>query len=472
VEVTYLFETSIRTSYKTFSQSDASVIIIKHLSDKIKCLSSNTSNAIPYFTIPLDFLVNLVAIMKYVITCVIIVFNYCCYGQTYSLNYFVEQAQQNSPLIKDYNNQVLSFRLDSLILRASLKTQVNFISSNSYAPSIAGFGYDYAITNGTNISAVVQANRNFITRNNAAAQFAAIGLQSRSLYDTIKLTQQDLKRAVTEQYITAYGDLVAMEFSREIYNLMKKEEDVLKRLTQASVYKQVDYLSFYTTMQQQQFGYLQAQIQYNTDYLTLNYLAGIVDTTIQQIERPGLNDTMQFDFYNSVFYQRFTTDSLRLATEKALINYQYKPRIGAYTDAGYVSSLYETPYKNVGVSFGLSLTVPIYDGHQKQYRLSQVDIQERTRLNNREFYVNQYKQQIAQLNQQLHSTDLLVQTINEQIKYINTLLTANAKLLQTGDIRVSDYVLAITNYMNARNLLNQNYINRLRIVNQINYWNR
>ncbi len=81
-------------------------------------------------------------------------------------------------------------------------------------------------------------------------------------------------------------------------------------------------------------------------------------------------------------------------------------------------------------------------------------------------------QQIAQLNQQLHASDLLVKTINEQIKYVKTLISANARLLQTGDIRISDYVLAITNYINARNLLNLNYINRLRIVNQINYWNR
>jgi len=411
--------------------------------------------------------------MKYFLTAVIVFISILSYGQIHTLDFFIEQAQQNSPLIKEYNNQILSFKIDSLILKAQLKKpQVNFISSNSYAPVVGGFGYDAAVTNGANISAIVQANRNFVTRNNAALQFSAIALQSRALGDTIKISQQDLKRAVTEQYITAYGDLVTMDFNEEIYNLMKKEEDALKKLTQASVYKQVDYLAFYTTMQQQQFAFLQSQIQYNTEYLALNYLAGIVDTTIDRIDRPNINDTTQFNFYNSVFYQRFTTDSLRIATEKALINYQYKPHIGAYTDAGYISSLAETPYKNLGFSFGLSLNIPIYDGHQKQYKLSQFDIQERTRLNNRSFFENQYKQQVAQLNQQLHATDLLVKTINEQIKYINTLLTANAKLLQTGDIRVSDYVLAITNYMNAKNMLTQNYINRLRIVNQINYWNR
>lgn len=410
--------------------------------------------------------------MKLFLIAFLVVVSSCCFAQQHSLDFFVEQAQRNSPLLKDYQNQVLSARLDSLLYRASLRTQVNFISSNSYAPVIHGFGYDDAISNGANVSALLQANRNFFTANNIANQVNAIRLQSRALTDTIQISQQDIKRAVTEQYILAYGDQVTLDFNQEILRLLEKEEQALKKLTQASVYKQVDYLAFYTTLQQQQFTYLQSQIQYNADYLTLNYLAGIVDTVVQRIEKPNLNDSMQFDFYHSVFYKRFTTDSLRLETEKSMINYAYKPRLGAYTDVGYVSSLTRYAYRNAGVSFGVSLAIPIYDGHQKQLRLRQVDLRENTRLANKEYFVNQYKQQIAQLNQQLHASDLLVKTINEQIKYVNTLIDANARLLETGDIRISDYVLAITNYINARNLLNQNYINRLRIVNQINYWNR
>ena len=392
--------------------------------------------------------------------------------QTRSLNYFVEQARTTSPYINEFNNQVLSYRLDSLIFRSALRTQVNFISSNSYAPVIKGFGYDNAITNGANISGVVQASRNFFTKNNVTAELNVIRLQSQALFDTINITGQELIRTITEQYITAYGNQVALDFNREIYDLLKKEEKVLKTLTQKSVYKQTDYLAFYVTMQQQQFTFLQSQIQYNADYLTLNYLAGVVDTAISRVERPLISDSLQIDFVNSIFYKRFITDSLRLEAEKRLIDFQYKPRLGAYTDAGYNSSLLTTPYKNFGVSFGVILNVPIYDGHQKQYKYNKIDLLEKTRLNKKTFYINQYRQQIAQLNQQLKSTDLLVNTINAQIKYINTLLSANAKLLETGDIKISDYVLAITNYINARNLLNQNYINRLRIVNQIRYWNR
>ena len=35
-----------------------------------------------------------------------------------------------------------------------------------------------------------------------------------------------------------------------------------------------------------------------------------------------------------------------------------------------------------------------------------------------------------------------------------------------------DYVTAINNYLSAQNLLTLNNIARLKIVNQINYWNQ
>jgi outer membrane protein TolC len=406
---------------------------------------------------------------------VLVILILCCSftaARSQGLGYFIEQARNNSPLLKDYRNQVLSNRLDSAILRASLRTQVNFLSANSYAPVIKGWGYDEAISNIANISAIVQANRNFVTRNNLAAQLMSIALAGRALNDTLRLTEKDIARTIAEQYITTYGDLTSVDYNREIYDLLKKEDTVLKKLTQQSVFKQTDYLNFYVTLQQQELAYLQAEMQYNTDYLTLNYLAGIVDTAVQRIEEPLMTDTLPFDFFSSVFYQRFTTDSLRIDVQKKILEYQYKPKIGAYADAGYNSTLQVDPYKNFGFSVGVSLTIPIYDGHQKKMKLAQIDLQERTRQSNKEFYTNQYIQQVSLLKQQLNAIERLVQKIQQQIRYAHTLITANAKLLETGDITMKDYVLSINNYLSARNLLIQNNISRLRILNQINYWNR
>ena len=410
--------------------------------------------------------------MKHCITILLFLSCIQLQAQKRSLDFYITQAKQNSPLLTGYRNQIVANRLDSLLLLASLKPQVNFISNNNYAPVINGWGYDEAVTNGANISALVQAQKNFITPGYLAAQHRSISLQSRALLDTIKLSEQDLIRTIAEQYITAYGDMLTMDYSKDIYDLLKKEEEALKKLTQSSVYKQTDYLAFYVTMQQQELTYLQAQIQYNADYLTLNYLAGIVDTTTGRLEEPVLSDSLPHDLYGSVFYQRYMTDSLRIANEHLLIDYSYKPKIGIYADAGYMSSLAYTPYKNVGFSVGLNVTVPIYDGRQKALKHRKLDMEERTRLANKNFFLNQYQQQTAMLYRQLNATNTIVEKIKQQIDYTNTLIKADIKLLETGDIKLTDLIMAVNNYFNAQNLLRQNSVNKLRIINQINYWNR
>jgi hypothetical protein len=409
--------------------------------------------------------------MKLLITLIVFVFPLLTSAQVRDLDYFISQARQTSPVLRDYEGQIQAASIDSQLLRASQQTQVNFLSTNSYAPVVRGWGYDPAITNIANVTAIVQANRNFLTRGNVATQFQSIALQRRALLDTMAISRNDIARTISDQYITAYGDLLAMDFNKEVYDLMKKEELALKKLTEASVYKQTDYLNFYVTMQQQELIYLQAEMLYRSDFLTLNYLAGIVDTTIIRIERPSLSDSLSTGFFQSVFYNRFITDSLRIANERSLIAFEYQPKLGAYTDAGYNSSLQFQPYRNFGFSLGVSLSIPIYDGRQKQMKYAKADIRERTRQANRDYFINQYRQQVAQLQQQLAATDLMVGRINKQIVFAHALIEANGKLLQTGDITMKDYVTAINNYLVAQNLLTQNSISRLRIVSQINYWN-
>ena len=155
-----------------------------------------------------------------------------------------------------------------------------------------------------------------------------------------------------------------------------------------------------------------------------------------------------------------------------LVELTYRPKINAYADAGYNSSLVYRPYKNFGTSIGLNLTIPIYDGRQKKLQYSKIDIQERTRVYKRDFFIQQHNQQMLQLMQQLNATDRLIDQINKQIKYTETLITVNEKLLATGDIRLTDFILSLNNYFNAKNLVTQNYISRLKIINQLNYWSR
>jgi outer membrane protein TolC len=190
------------------------------------------------------------------------------------------------------------------------------------------------------------------------------------------------------------------------------------------------------------------------------------------LQDPQIHLSRVPDYTNSVFFYQYHIDSLKLENQKTLIALSYRPRLNVFADAGFNSTLAYRAYKNFGTSFGINISVPIYDGRQKKLQFSKIAISERTRINNRDFFFRQYQQQLAQLTQQLNATENLIELINKQVKYTETLISVNGKLLETGDIKLTDYVMALNNYFNAKNLLNQNYISHLNILNQLNYWDR
>jgi len=393
-------------------------------------------------------------------------------AQKKNLDHFINSALQNSPLLKDYNNLVLINAIDSARIIAGYKPQINGKSINLYAPVVNGWGYDEAITNVGNFSELITLDKQVINKKVLQNEIDILHLQNDSLHVARKISEQDLKRAITSQYIAAYGSWQQYLYNKEVYDLLAKEDTLLKKLTQSAVYRQTDYLVFLITLQQQKLAITQARIQFQNDYATLNYLSGLFDTSFTSLDAPPLQLNYTPEIENTVYYQKFAVDSLILKASDAQIDLNYKPKVSLYADAGYVSSLQYVPYKNFGASAGVNLTVPIYDGRQRKMQHNKIFIAEQTRQNYRDYVKTQYGQQIAQLTQQLNAAQELINQTNEQIKYTQGLMDANRKLLPTGDVKISDFVIAINNYLNARNIITQNTITRLQIINQINYWNR
>jgi outer membrane protein TolC len=292
------------------------------------------------------------------------------------------------------------------------------------------------------------------------------------LSNSERISEQDLKKAITTQYITTYGDQLALKFNREVITLLKQEEDVLKKLTRSNVYRQSDYLTFLVTLQQQQLQLSQARAQFKNDYATLNYLAGIADTSAMELDTPAIQKLIPHEPDGSIYFRQYHLDSLKLVNSRQLIDYTYKPKINALADAGYESDFMGQAWKNFGFSVGFGLSIPIYDGGQRKLQYKKLSLQEETRENYKAFFDTQYHQQIAQIKQQIAENETLLGQVNEQTKYTNSLIKVDTQLLQTGDVRIADLLLAINNYLTVKNLFNQTVISRLQLINQLNYWNK
>jgi len=396
---------------------------------------------------------------------------FLCQAQHKKVDDYIQKALTNSPLLKDFKNQLLSDKTDSAILRAGYRPQVTASSTGSYAPVINGYGYDNALSNGKTFDALITANQNIIGKSRRDIQLEGIILHSDSINAASEISRQDIKKSITEQYITTYTDQQQRDFYLEVYQLLQKEEKVLKVLAQKSVYKQADYLAFLVTLQQQELQLSQTSIQLKNDFARLNYLSGIIDTSVTVLQEPVLTATQLTGLSNSIFIKGYKIDSLKLLNDKKQIDLNYKPQASVYINGGYNSSFILQPYKNFGTSVGFSVSVPVYDGGQRKMKHTQLQIQENTRQDYRQFFTRQYQQQVNQLVQQLQGTQELQAKITRQIKFTEGLINVDSKLLQTGDITIADYVIAINNYLNTQYMLRQVNISRLQLINQLNYWN-
>jgi len=410
--------------------------------------------------------------MKPVLVAILLLFSTPVFAQNKNLDYYLNTGVANSPLLKDYQNQVSSNFIDSQRLRAGYRPQVSGSSSNTFAPVINGWGYDQILTNLGAYTTMVNVNQTFIGKNNLNTQYNALRLLSDSVRNAQKMSEQDLKRSITAQYITAYGDQEQLNFNIYVNGILRKEEAILKNLTQNNVYRQTDYLTFLVTLKQQELQLKQLRIQLQIDFATLNYLCGIFDTSATALDTPEIALQHLPDAASSVFFQRYKRDSINLENNIAILNYSYRPKLSAFANAGYSTSFLYQAQKDFGFSLGVNLAVPIYDGHLKKLQTQKFKLIENTGANYKDFFTRQYDQQIAMLNQQLAATGSLINDIDEQMTYADGLIKVNEKLLETGDARIADFVIAINNYLNAKNLLTQNKISSMQIINQINYWNR
>ena len=393
------------------------------------------------------------------------------YAQTNNLSYYIRHALENSPLLKEYQNQMVINRLDSLILKADFKPSVDFTTANFWAPIVDGFGYDQAIFHKGRNSAVLTVRQTIIGRENLKNRLNSYTLDNQSLKNEKSISEQDLKLAVATQYITAYGMIQEIFFNEEVINHLEKEGVILKKLTETSHYKQTDYLNFHVALQQQQLLLTRQKADYKNNLALLNYLSGISDTSFVRLEKPDIMLQPALSFENTLQHQNFIIDSLKIRNSDALIDNSYRPKFDVFADAGFVSTFDNYTYKHFGASIGFSLTIPIFDGNLRQEQHNKLKISEQIRKDYQDFSRQQYRQQLEQLHQQLEQTEKIINQAQTVINSMQMLIDAYGKQLQTGDAAITDYMLSINNYMNANHVVTQNIINKIQIINQINYWN-
>jgi len=386
-----------------------------------------------------------------------------------SLDFYLQKGLENSPLLKDYKNQMISGKLDSLLTIASYKPQINQVSQAMYAPVAKKYGYDEAITDGGNYSAVVSLEQSLFNQRVKSNQFKAISLIKQTIEADSKITEIELKQAITEQYLSAYADYSQIEFNRNTLNLLKEEQTILKSLAEQGIYAQTDLMNLSLSISAQNITIQQANLQFRNSLAVLNYICGIVVSSPEKLEKPELVVQNNFNINNSPEMMKFRIDSLKNQNSKELIDLNYRPKVSAFADAGFQAIRPENIPHNFGTSFGLNLKVLIYDGKQRKIQYEKTALAENSRLDYQVFYTSQYKLQVNQLTEQLKLTDELISGIRNQLSEQEKLIEIYKMEIAKGMVRFLDFLDAVNNHAQAKNNLTISEMNRLQIINQMNY---
>jgi outer membrane protein TolC len=392
-------------------------------------------------------------------------------AQTGTLDYYLKQAFGNSPQLNDFRNQAQSSGFDSAKIRAGRKPQVNMLGQILVAPSGNGYGYDNAVTNSGNYELVVGVSQNLFTKNILAPQYESLSLQRQAAGNSGITAEHEQRRTITSQYIQAYADILQMEHAVTILRLLQEESSFLRILTEKGVYKPFDFTSFQVALQSQEIALKQQEFQYRTDLYALNLLCGINDTAAPRLAPPSISGTLQVGLASSRFLTAYRIDSLQISNRKLITGANYKAKLSWFADGGILGSQPAELYHNVGTSFGLNFSLPIYDGRQKQLEYKKIGIAENTRSSYESFFKKQYQQEILSVTAELSENDILISQTKKQLSLSEEQIQLGKNQLNIGALPVSDFILAIRTYNEIKNNLNQLQVKQLQLMNELNYWN-
>jgi outer membrane protein TolC len=399
------------------------------------------------------------------LTCVSII-SFC---QTRNLEYYLSEGLKNSPLLNDYRNQLNSAIADSLLVRAAKKPSIEASSFLQYSPIYGTFGYDEVITDGGNYMAVMGVSQNIFNKKELENKFQAIDIKKQSIRNASEISNTEIVKIITAQYLTAYTCYDDFLFNANFLGLFYEENEIVKKFVQSGICKQTDYLILLVETQSQEILANQLKNQFRKELMFLNQLCGLNDTASYELVEPQIEITGIPEIEKTPSYVQFKIDSIRIENEKLAIDIQYNPKVSWFADAGILTSDPLNFYKHFGYSAGISLNIPIYDGKQRDIEKQKLEFDENSRQSYENNFRTRYSQQFNQLNDELKSLNDLSVRINKQLKTSDQLLNALRKQLESGIIEMTEYINALKNFKTSSRNLNIINIQKLHVINEMNF---
>lgn len=409
-----------------------------------------------------------------------------CFAQN-NLNYYTTAAKQNSPLINDNKNQSKANLLDAERLKAlytkpQIGVTANYLFSpiistdnnkTSFEPNSNGatnyYGYDFAATNGGTYQALLNVTQPLFNGQRYKTASEQLTVTSQINQNNSKLTEHDIEKIVTDQYILCLQDNKQTAYAEAMVKLLENQKDVLKKLVESSIYKQSD-LTLLNIEHQNFLAQLTTfKANYRRDLMDLNILCGINDTALVQLQSTNL--TLNSTVSNSMFLEKYHLDSLNLIAQQKAFELKYKPQLNLFANTGLNAVYAPTIPNRFGISAGLSFTYNFFDGNQKSMYQNKTQVLEQSVSFYKSNFITQNTVRKSKILTELQSYTDRISISEQQLKDYDLLLNSYKKEILSGQLSIINYTMVLKNMATIQRDYTLLFSQQQSLINAYNYWN-
>jgi outer membrane protein TolC len=400
-----------------------------------------------------------------------------------NLEHFLRIAETNSPLLKEYANQLSSSSLQKEAIRSQQQLpQVSlsagylfapFFNNNGHivsaTPDPQAIGYDVGITNGGLYSAQISVEKNIFNGPLIDALTGTQEIQEASINHSLSMTRRDLHKQVTDLYLQTYESQKLYELGAETAGIMKDLLRVLGNLVERGASKQSEYLLLSIECEGKTIAAADARVQYATNLNQLNSLCGIVDTAVVPVDSVFL--AVRADAPGFAFAKKYELDSLSALVQQQLFETKYQPQVALFVNTGLNAVELDNIERKFGVSAGVSVSIPLFDGNQRSIARQQNQLSLQSIANYRENFAIQVKNQRKNALDRLEAQRGNLASLSRQIVGYGQLIRITENELRLGHVSMIEYLTVLKNYTDLKKSRISAEADVQREITNINYWN-
>ncbi len=401
----------------------------------------------------------------------------------YNLNYFIDKALNNSPIIKDFGNLYLINNLQGKLDEAQNSAFNVYLTSNvlfapyfnnngtlfTPNPSPNAIGYDAAVTNGGLYSAQINLDKNIFNGGLLDALKEQRMIEGKNYKNQSSTEKHNLQKQITDQYLSTLEYLMLYNLSEETVSNLNSQLKITSNLVANGYAKAQDYLLLKVELKTQQIDLEQTWQNYKSGLVQLYAFCGIKDT--QTVKIDSVNLSLSKTPAESNFLTQYYLDSLTTASKQKVFETKYQPQVDVFFNAGLNAVELNDIQRKFGMSAGINFSLPILDGDQKSITRQQAYIAEQTLTDYKKFLSENINVKRKDAETRLKLLRKNLSEMDGQIKDYEQILDLSEKQMQQGNLSMVEYLTLIKSDIDLKKNAITTQINYQLEISNYNYWN-